>query len=192
MKSRLLAVFIVLCLPLCACPSYSSHPLYTDEDAVAEPALEGTWGADSDDQTELLFQKSGDHEYSLAVSCPDTKVHQNYKVHLVRLGGQLFMDLFFESQTVEGTEVEEPAGAFHAHVILKVNISGNDFAFATLEDDAIRKPIVPESTPPDNDQTDEGLLVTAQTDALRDYVSAHAEDGFSEFEHLQRKNGTSK
>ena len=191
MKARL-AVFVVFCLPLCACPSYSSHPLYTDEDAVVEPALEGTWSIDPDDNVELLFEKSGDAEYSLSISCPDPKTIQNYKVHLVRLQGQLFMDLIFEDQTVEGTKVEEPVGAFHAHLILKVNISGDDLAYAALEDDAIRRPIIPGSTPLDYDEADGGLLVTAQTDALRDYISAHAEDGFSDFEHLKRKAGTSK
>jgi len=35
------------------------------------------------------------------------------------------------------------------------------------------------------------LLVTAQTDALRRYISAHAEDVFSDFEHLKRKRETS-
>jgi hypothetical protein len=192
MKARLLPVFIVLCLPLCACPSYSLHPLYTDEDAIVEPALEGTWSIDPDDNVELLFEKSGDDEYSLSISCPDPKTLQNYKVHLVRLEGQLFMDLIFENQTVEGTKVEEPVGAFHAHLIVKVNISGDDLAYAVLEDDAIRKLIIPGSTLLDYDQADEGLLVTAQTDALRDYISAHAEDGFSDFEHLKRKSETSK
>jgi hypothetical protein len=192
MKARLLAVFIVLCLPLCACPSYSLHPLYTDEDAIVEPALEGTWSIDSDDNVELLFEKSGEGEYSLSISCTDSKALQNYKVHLVRLEGQLFMDLIFENQTVEATKVEEPFGAFHAHVIVKVNISGDDLAYAVLEDDAIRQPIIPGSTPLDYDQADEGLLVTAQTDALRDYISAHAEDGFSDFEHLKRKGEASK
>lgn len=192
MKARFLAVFIVLCLPLCACPSYSLHPLYTDEDAVVEPALEGTWSSDSDDNVELLFEKSGDDEYSLSISCADPKVLQNYKVHLVRLQGQLFMDLIFENQTVKGATVEEPVGAFHAHLIVKVNISGDDLAYAVLQDDAIRKPIIPGSAPLDYDHADEGLLVTAQTDALRDYVSAHSEDGFSDFEYLKRKDGTSK
>jgi hypothetical protein len=187
MKARLLAVFIVFCLPLCACPSYSLHPLYTDEDAVVEPALEGTWSMDSDDDTDLVFEKSGDNEYSLSISCPDQKVLQNYKVHLVRLQGQMFMDLIFEDQTVEGTKVEEPVGAFHAHMILKVNISGDDLAYA-----AIRKSSDPGGTPLDYDGGDGGVLVTAQTDALRDYISAHAEDGFSDYEHLQRKNGASK
>jgi hypothetical protein len=180
MKARLLAVFIALCLPLCACPSYSLHPLYTDEDAVMEPALEGTWSLDSDANVELLFEKSGDHEYSLSISYPDQKALQNYTVHLVPLDGQLFMDLVFENQTVEGTKVDEPVGAVYAHLILKVNISGDDMAFAALEDVAIRKPIIPGSTPLDYELADEGLLVTAQTDALRDYISAHAEDGFSD------------
>jgi hypothetical protein len=193
MKARLLAVFIVLCIPLCACPSYSVHPLYTDEDAVVEPALEGTWTPGPNDKEELSFQKSGDNEYSLGICNPDTQVRQNYEVHLVRLGGQLFMDLTFKDQTVNCADVEVPFGIVPAHVIVKANISGDDLAYAALEDDAIRKPIIPGSTPLHYAQMPDGpLLVTAQTGALRDYISAHPEDGFSDFEHLKRKDATSK
>ena len=192
MKARLLLFLISSCLLLCGCPSYSVHPLYTDQDAVVEPTLEGTWSPGPDDKEELSFQKSGDHDYSLAIFCPGTKVRQNYEVHLVRLGGELFMDLIFEDQTVNGAKVDDPFGVVHAHVLAKVRISGDDLAYATLDVDAIRKQSVSGGTPLDYQVANGSpLLVTVQTDALRRYISAHAEDVFSDFEHLKRKRETS-
>lgn len=190
MKTRLLLFLASACLLFSGCAPSSLHPLYTDQDAVVEPALEGAWGSDHDDKAELVFQKSGDHEYNMAIFCTDTKVSQNYEVHLVRLGGQMFMDLIFKGQTVNGAEVDAPLGIVPAHVIAKVNISGDDLAYAPLDDEAIRKSIS-EGTPLDYQMVDETMLVTARTDALRGFVSSHAEDVFSNFEHLKRKNACS-
>lgn len=190
MKLRVLLflISILACLPLIACPSYSLHPLYTDQDAVAEPALEGTWvSPDPGDKGEMTFKKVSDYEYSLAIVDPDIKASQTYKVHLVHLGGQLFMDLVFDDQTVDGVKQDDPIGVLATHVILKLKTSGDDLAYATLEDDAIKKPNPTGGAPLDYLGTDEGLLVTAPTDALRRYISAHTEDVFSEFEHFKRK-----
>ena len=191
MKSRLLMslVFVVVCLPLVGCPAYSVHPLYTDQDAVMEPALEGTWvTSDPADKGEIIFQKSGDHDYKITVLYPDQKVTQTYKVHLVRLGDQLFMDLIADDQTANGAKLEDSFGVIATHVIAKIKISADDLAHATLEDDAIRKQNPTGGGPLDYQITDESaVLVTAQTDTLRRYISAHAEDTFSKFEHLKRK-----
>jgi hypothetical protein len=191
MKLRLLLrlVFVFACLPLIGCPSYSLHPLYTDQDAVVEPALEGTWvDTDPGGKGEITFKKVGDYEYSAASFDADPRVIQTYKVHLVRVGGQLFMDYVADEQTIAGAKVDNPPGVIATHVILKVKISGDDLAYATLEDDAVRKQSVAGGAPLDYQITDEGaVLVTAQTDALRRYISAHSEDAFSKFEHLKRK-----
>jgi hypothetical protein len=188
MKLLLLLFLVFACLALIGCPSYSVHPLYTDQDTVAEPALEGSWsGPDSGDKEEIAFQKSGDHEYNMAIFHPDTKVRENYKVHLVRLGGQMFMDFIVDGQTVDGAKLEGPIGVIPTHVIAKVKISGDDLAYATLEDDAIRKPSTSGGAPLDYQMVDEGMLVTAQTDTLRRYISSHAEEAFSTFQHLKRK-----
>ena len=191
MKLRLLLfpISVLACLPLIGCPSYSLHPLYTDQDAVVEPALEGTWiGTDPGDKGEITFKKVGDHEYSAASFDADPKVIQTYKVHLVRLGGQLFMDYVADEQTIAGAKLDNPPGVIATHMITKVKVSGDDLAYATLEEDAIRKQNPTGGGPLDYQITDEGaVLVTAQTDALRRYISAHAGDAFSKFEHLKRK-----
>lgn len=127
---RLLLFIVSAYLLLSGCAPSSVHALYTDQDAVVEPDLEGTWSLVPDDKGELVFQKSGDHEYALAIFCTDTKVRQNYEVHLVRLGGQLFMDLIFKDQTVDETEVDGPLGVVPTHIIAKVKIARDDLAYA--------------------------------------------------------------
>ena len=75
MKPPLLLLIVFACLLLVGCPSYSLYPLSTDQDAVSEPALEGTWSSsEGSDKKEIVFQKSSDHEYDLTAFHPDAKV----------------------------------------------------------------------------------------------------------------------
>ena len=101
------------------------------------------------------------------------------------------MDLIFKDQTLDGKQVDYPLGVFPVHVIAKLTISGDDLAYGTLEDDAIRKQSISGGTPLDYQMVNGDMLVTEQTEALRGFVSAHAEDVFSDFEHLKRKKACS-
>ena len=185
MKVRALALISVACVMLGGCSAYSVHPLYTAEDAVVEPALEGTWV--TDDKTEIQVQKTGSHEYSVVMTDPETKEVQTYNVNLVRLGDQLFADMIFDGRTLGGTKLDEPAGVEAMHVVLKLNLSGGDLAYATLDKDAIEKENAATKPPLDTMATDDGMLVTAPTEALRRYLAAHAAEVFSEAAHLKRK-----
>jgi hypothetical protein len=189
---KLLLLFpIVGCLLLIGCPSYSVHPLYTDQDAVVEPALEGTWSSpDPNDKETIVFQKSDHHEYGLSIFHPDTRVKENYKVHMVRLEGQMFMDLIADDQTVGDVKMDGPMGVIPTHVILKVKVSGDDLAYATLDDDAIWKQSSAGGAVLDYQMVDGGVLVTTPTDALRSYISSHEPDAFSKLEHLKRNGKT--
>jgi hypothetical protein len=143
----LLLFLIVACLALVGCPSYSVHPLYTDQDAVVEPALEGTWGTPRpSDKEVIIFRKSDDHAYSLSVFHPDTKVKENYVVHLVRLEDQMY----------------------------------------TWEDDAIRKQSNGVAGL-EYQMAEGGVLVTAPTEAVRRYISAHTQDAFTPVQYLKRR-----
>lgn len=193
MKLWLLLLLIFGCFLLTGCPSYSLYPLYTDQDAVVVPALEGTWvDPGSDVKDGVTFQKSGDHGYAMIVDDPSTKFRQTYDVRLVRLGDRLFMDIAWSGQTLNGANLDPPIGVFATHEILKVEILEDDLAYATLEDDAIKKLSGVRGNFLEYRTPGEGaLLVTASTDELRRYVAAHAGDVFSSFEHRKKKSAQS-
>jgi hypothetical protein len=191
MKALLVLSVAAVCLVLSGCPAYSVHPLYTDQDAAVEPALEGTWTDSSDDKSEIRIKQSGPHEYTLVVSDPGSRIEQNYKVNLVRLGDQLFIDLAFKDESLNGAQIDQPIGVISTHAIAKVSISGDDLAYATLEDEPVRQQHT-RGARLGHINTDGGLLVTAQTETLRRYVSAHADDAFSDWKHLTRKRETKR
>ena len=191
MKLWLLLLLIVACCFLAGCPSYSLYPLYTGQDAVFVPALEGTWiDPGSDAKEGFSFQKSGDHGYTLTIDDPSTKLRQTYDAHLVRLGDQLFMDIAWSDQTLNGVKLDPPIGAVATHVIWKVEISEDDLAYAMLDDEAIKQQ---GGLPGANSfyRSEDRLLITACTDDLRRYVAAHAKDAFSGYQHFKKKRAQS-
>lgn len=191
MKTLALPLAALVCLVLSGCGPNSVHPLYTSDDAVVEPALEGTWiEAGKEDESEFNLQKSGAHEYTLAISSPDNKFVQNYEVNFVRLGDQLYMDMEFKDQAIDGAKLDLPLGAFPAHVIVKLRVAGDDLAYATLDKGEIDKQNQWDSLPLAFVDTDGATLISAPTADLRHYISVHADDVFSDFEHLTRKRDT--
>jgi hypothetical protein len=191
MRSRRLAFLLLACFWLAGCPSYSLCPLNTEADAVTEPALEGTWvSAEAQEKGEITFCKSKNGGYEFSVFDADTKIRQTYDAELVRLAGQLFMDVEFAAETLNGVSVDPPMAMLPVHQIMKVTISGDDLAFAGLEDDAIQKPNESGGSPLKYQLVNRGLfqqvLITAGTEDLRRYVAAHADEGFTDFAHLKR------
>lgn len=188
MKTLALPFAALACLALSGCAPTSIHSLYTSEDAVVEPALEGTWmDADKQDDTPIVLKKSGDHQYTMTIVDPDKKFVQNYDVNLVRLGNELYMDLAFSDQTIDGEKVDLPLGALPSHEIVKLRITGDDLAYATLDSKEIRKQNQWTSQPLAFTDTDEDALIVSPTADLRNYITTHADDVFGDFEHLTRK-----
>jgi hypothetical protein len=82
------------------------------------------------DKEVISFWKSDGHEYRLSVFHPDTKVKENYLVHLVRLEDQMYMDIISDDQMIGDAKLDAPLGVIPTHVILNVKISGDHLPFA--------------------------------------------------------------
>ena len=188
MKTLALPLAAAVCLILSGCAPTSVHPLYSDDDAVVEPALEGTWiDADKPDDAPIVLKKSGDHAYTMTIGDPDTKSEQNFNVNLVRLGNELYLDMAFSDQKVLGTKLDLPLGAFPAHEIVKLRVAGDELAYAMLDSEQIQKQNQWDSLPLLLTDGDQATLITAPTADLRHYITIHADDVFGDFNHLTRK-----
>jgi hypothetical protein len=192
MRKAALGLVLLASIFLAGCPVTDLLPLYNSSDAITEPALVGKWAMqDPSEKGSISFEKTQGNAYAMVLNDPDQGVADTYEVHLVRLGGNLYADIRFSKRTRGGNDKNNdedmPIGMISAHMIAKLQIAKDDLAFATMEDDALKK----------NSATDkpslayldyepDGILVTSDTDALRRYVLAHASDGFSEVEHWRR------
>jgi hypothetical protein len=188
MQARLLPCVSLVCLVLSGCSAYSVHPLYTTADAVEEPALVGTWTAKPDDDAEITIQKSVERGYDLTVPTSE-KSTQIYKLHLVRLDNQLFADMIFGGETVQGKKMDAPLGIVPMHVLVRIEVTGDQLSYAVLDEDAVKKLNAREATPLKLLQTDDALAITDETDTLRHFLSTHAVDLFAKPDHLKRVAG---
>lgn len=188
MRALLLSCLAVCSLALTGCKAvYTANPLYTNEDAVEEPALEGVWTGGDNDQTQLCIQRSGGHAYNLIVYEPDSKITQVFEINLVQLDRKLYADMAFQKQMVDRTEAEIPLGTISNHVILKLDVIDNDLTYSAL-DYSVVQGLDKEGYPPlDFLQDDDVLLLTTSTDDLRQYISVYGDHLFTDPDHYTRK-----
>lgn len=193
MRALLLPCFAILSLAFSGCSAiYSIHPLNTSDDAVEEPALEGTWApANQADDPPLCIQKMNDQVYGLVISDPDTKAAYLYSVNLVQIDSHLFANLFANGQMFDGKEVDPPFGMVAHNIILKLDVDDSGLNWSVLSPDAIEEQNKSASTPLSsialsNDET----LLTSSSDDLRQYISIYSDQIFGAQHHYIRKLDT--
>jgi hypothetical protein len=192
-NKKALVLAALASLFLAGCPTSNIYPLYTSRDADLEPAIVGTWveKGDTPQKGSVRFEKDSGNSYTMIVSDPTAGATDKYDVHLVRLGGNLFADLFFSSRARKDAKDNEdmPIGVVPIHTIVKIQVNGDDLSWSTMEDDPITKNHATGAPPLAYlNENGEGVVVTSGTDALRKYVAAHGKDGFSDGDHLQRSH----
>jgi len=111
--TRLLTVAAgVLMVGVAGCIPTSIHPLYSEKDLVFEPLLVGIWKEKDESKENWRFEKAGEKEYRL-ITTEENGANGEFKVHALKLGGTLFLDLF-----PDGCGVKESncSGYYQAHV----------------------------------------------------------------------------
>ena len=86
-------LFLAGCVP-------SIHGLYTDKDTVYDPALVGIWSEPNSTET-WEFTQAGEKAYRLTITEDKGKTGR-FQVHLVKLQGKMFLDLFPEDPNLPG------------------------------------------------------------------------------------------
>jgi hypothetical protein len=154
----------------------SLQPLFTDDEAVAVPEALGSWiaeknGDDPDDvRIELRTGKDGDVTMLLRAEGRPA----SFKVRFGRLGGDLFWD------TLPGpTEDESAFYAAHrlpAHGFARVRVEEDRLEVAVLDSDWIKDLQRRGRLDLAHEIVDGDVLLTAPTEELQRFLSAHAGD----------------
>jgi tetratricopeptide (TPR) repeat protein len=129
----------------------SVNPIYTDDDIVFDEDLVGVWEAveeyDEYDWITLDFDEFSKTSYELGTT-GDEGTGGVYSVHLVRIGGSMFLDLFPDELDVteEQEEVlESIAEAYYLfhfrplHTFLKLEKSGDSLVVSMIDPDWLEK-----------------------------------------------------
>ena len=187
MKLYLWLVCVGVLVVLTSCGDVTSlRPLYTDRDLVFDPALVGTWSEENSKNSKVMwiFTKGDKKEYNF-VAVSDGGEREKCIVHLVKVEGRLFLDLF--PKHPHDSSFSQPL-----HMIVRVDkieptlqISMFDYywtkEFLHLHPDAIRH--VKEDI-----DDDPYIILTAKPKELQAFLIKHEKDVFEGSIQLIKKH----
>jgi hypothetical protein len=189
MKSRLprIAATLALTLLLNGCaPIDSIFPLYKDGDAAFDDHLLGSWqpvitdANASDKDVRWIFSHSeGDQFYGFKWGAVGVKGGFIAEVHLVRLGNDLFVDFEGDSQKLDDTPNSDnvvPYPMITTHMIGRIWLEKDSLVIHFLGDDWVKKQVKSGTFSLAHLDINGGQILTAQTEDLRKFMQAHADD----------------
>jgi hypothetical protein len=139
----------------------SLHALYTAQDNVVDPAIEGKWENKDDVLIIERFSRLASDFYEVKLqSKKDPSESKKYEMRLVNIGGVRFADLL--SADIIG------------HMILRVRVSGDRLAFAFFDSEWLRERIPHEKVDLVNNRKQ--AVLTAKTPELRTLVAKYASE----------------
>jgi len=167
-----LALCGILAFVVCGCVP-SVHPLYTEKDVVFDPGLVGSWQEEDGDE-KWNFQKAGEKEYKLEYVDNDGRVGK-FEVHLVKIKGKMFLDFYPEEPEPELNEFYK-CHLFPVHMFARVSQIQPTLKMAFLDPDWLTKRLERRPRPLRYEETEDGLLLTAQPKKLQSFLLKHFDD----------------
>lgn len=139
----------------------SLHALYTSQDNVVDPALDGKWENKDDVLIIQRFARLASDFYEVQLqSKKDPSEAAKYEVRLVNIGGVRFADLL--SNDIIG------------HMFLKVRVTEDQLHFAFFDSEWLRQRIPHEEVDLVNHRKQ--AVLTAKTPELRNLVAKYASE----------------
>ncbi len=175
MRNIRYAAAMALLLTATACgPLPSLNPLWDEDHAVCEPGLPGTWISEDNDEIITIMQ-TGPNEYRMVyVSGNDAS---QYEVHAVRLEGRLFLDLRSDEKLLEERlHGEAYIPLVITHFFARADLGPAGLELAVLDEDSINSELQSGEIEIPHAESTDGLLLTADTEALQDLVVRCADD----------------
>jgi len=158
-----LVVILAGCVP-------SIHPLYTDEDLLLDPALQGSWEDDGGDV--WLFEQEIENGYRLTIT--DDGIPARFEARLLQLGSYRFLDLYPEEPPLESEFLK-----WHllpVHTFYRFSLEGDGIHLVGLDEDWLEEMIDCGQIDIKHERVDGTLVLTAATKDLQALVLEYADD----------------
>lgn len=170
------AVVAVVLLMLTGCLPTSLEPLYTEKDLVSNDGLVGRWtGKDDNDKEVWEFTSAGDKQYRLVITDEEGKKSE-LDIRLVKLGDNLFLDMFPAQGPLEKMNAGGMYG-FHLaqlHSFFKVEIKDKQLVFHFFDLERLTKMLQEKPDLIPSYVTKDRLIFTASTEVLQKFVIQQA------------------
>ena len=156
-RLRIAAVMTIATLAAGCGDLLSVHALYTAEDRVTDPAIEGLWQSDED---RLIVSRDDDGYRAMLQNKKTPTDAKNYDVRLVDIAGVRFADLL-EEETI-------------GHMIVRVRVVNGQLRFAFMDSKWLRDRVAHEEAVVGPQRT--RAILTMRTPELREMVARYAKE----------------
>ena len=182
---------LTFALTFSGCWTLSIYPLFTEEDLITDPLLEGVWGDPEDPEDETWdFKQVNGKAYRLIVREGEQNLLINpakdglFEVHLLQLEGYKFLDIYPEEP--EGVNGFYKSHVIPAHSFVRVRIEGNVLAIAGLDVEWLGEQLDQGLLNIPHEQRNDEIVLTASTEELQRWVLDNIEVAFEKFEEQSR------
>jgi hypothetical protein len=182
---------LTLVITLSGCWTLSIYPLFTEEDLITDPMLEGIWGDPEDPEDETWdFKQMNDKSYRLIVREDEQRLLIDpakdglFEVHLLQLGDYKFLDIYPEEP--EGVNGFYKSHVIPAHSFVRVRIEGNVLLTAGLDIEWLGEQLDQGLLDISHEQRNDEIVLTASTEELQRWVLENIDVAFEKFEELSR------
>jgi len=177
---------LFLCLTAMACLGgcvMSVNPLYTDDVLVGEPSLEGTWERVAEKngktrRTTLVFTKPTDAPNTPGaydVQSVEGENSSTWKVHLVKLDDDLYLDVVPTKLTVKPTS--QTLFLLPLHMICRVKVSDDALTLQSQPDPGKLLAALKEEHM-EHRRDEARIVIMAPTEELQQFVIRHSKEIF--------------
>ena len=129
------------------------------------------------------FKKTGDGSFILNVT-EDPVEDGIFEVHLLRLDGQLFMDIYPEKP--KSVNDIYSSHIIQAHSFFKLILDGDKLSLASLNNDWLKKNLKAEKINIKHVNRDGMIILTASTKELQKFVVKYADKAFEDLDTAYR------
>lgn len=188
-------VFYATVLLLSGClPVATLHPAYTEETAVFEEKLLGTWL--EEDYAKWQFVRIPDDQNNYYLRLEDQEGKKGYfEAHLCKIDNSLILDVIPAAHPCGEVDTEDmllPYNAFFVqslHTFLKIELADPNLKIAITDQDKFEKLLEDSPGSLEYTKTKDRLIITASSNHIQKFIAEHINDErlFTEPSTLQRQ-----
>ncbi len=193
--ARLFAIVAALlvsgCLP-------SLNPLFTEKDLIEDPDVLGIWAERESSSDHWAFTQLDEKRYRLVIT--EKGESAPFEVHLLKLGGQRFMDLQPEKAWLEAAKVGELYKSLlvRGHLILRMDETSPSLRLTSLNGDWLAKLLKSDPATLSHSWIEQDrFVITASTKDLQSFILKHLKNAAAwgdptQFERLSSSGPSTK
>jgi len=173
-KIQLPIVLLAVMLSSGCVPLPSLNPLWDETHLAMLPELEGVWTDEEGDEA-LEFTAGEKSSYRLTYWSKDEA--SRYEVHVVRLGGWFFLDIYPDEDVLEERlKGEAYMPLIPTHFFGRIRLEGDSLELALLDDEALHNKVEQGEADVHLVTWEDGVLLTSDTPAIQQMMVLFADD----------------